>query len=233
MNRRIITIDDVTMKYGKEYAINNVSLNLYSNRIVGLCGPNGAGKTTLIKMIVGLIRSYDGVIRINGEFVSQKTKAMVSYQPDVITLDKNLTGQRAAKEFSDLYSDFDHKRFLELVEKLKLPLNKPLSKMSKGMKEKFQLAITLSRDAHVYIFDEPIAGVDPASRDSILETIIQYYTKDSLLIVSTHLIQDIESILDEVIFINEGQIILHENCDDLRAQRQMSIDEIFREEFRW
>lgn len=105
--------------------------------------------------------------------------------------------------------------------------------MSKGMKEKFQLAITLSRDAHVYIFDEPIAGVDPASRDSILETIIQYYTKDSLLIVSTHLIQDIEEILDEVIFINEGQIILHENCDDLRAQRQMSIDEIFREEFRW
>lgn len=184
-------------------------------------------------MIVGLIRSYDGVIRINGEFVSQKTKAMVSYQPDVITLDKNLTGQPAVKEFSDLYSDFDHKRFLELFEKLKLPLNKSLSNMSKGMKEKFQLAITLSRNAHVYIYDEPIAAVDPASRDSILETIIQYYTKDSLLIVSTHLIQDIEAILDEVIFINEGQIILHENCDDLRAQRQMSIDEIFREKFRW
>lgn len=165
--------------------------------------------------------------------MSQKTKAMVSYQPDVITLDKNLTGQRTVKEFSDLYSDFDHKRFLELFEKLKLPLNKSLSNMSKGMKEKFQLAITLSRNAHVYIYDEPIAAVDPASRDSILETIIQYYTKDSLLIVSTHLIQDIEAILDEVIFINEGQIILHENCDDLRAQRQMSIDEIFREKFRW
>ena len=233
MSKEVISINNVSMKYGREYALDDISLTLRSNRIIGLCGPNGAGKTTLIKSMVGLIRSYDGHITILDHSIGKETKALVSYQPDVITLPNSLTPQRAANEYASLYKDFNNKRFFELIEKLKLPMNKSIKNMSKGMREKFQLALTLSRDAHVYIFDEPIAAVDPASRDSILETIIQYYTKDALLIISTHLIQDIETILDEVIFINEGHLILHENCDDLREERGQSIDQIFREEFKW
>ncbi len=233
MNKTIIKVEDVSMRYGKDFSIENLNLSLSSSRIVGLCGPNGAGKTTLIKMIVGLIRGYSGDIKVLDHSIGKETKAIVSYQPDIINLDPSLSGQRAVKEYKQLYDNFDDERFLELFEKLKLPLNKPLKKMSKGMKEKFQLALTLSRKAEVYIFDEPIAGVDPASRDSILETIISYYTQNALLIISTHLISDIESILDEVVFINEGHLILHENCDVLRAERQMSIEEIFKEEFKW
>ena len=229
----IIEVKNLNMAYGRSKVINNVSLNLSDKKVIGLCGPNGAGKTSLIKMLVGLIMSYEGEILIDGHKVSKVTKEIVSYQPDVINLDSSLTGHKAIKQYKALYSNFEEARFLELFAKLKLPLDKPLGKMSKGMKEKFQLALTLSRNAKVYIFDEPIAGVDPASRDSILETIINNYTNDALLLISTHIISDIESILDEVIFITDGEIILHENCDNLRDERNMSIDQIFREEFRW
>lgn len=233
MNKNLINIENVTMGYGRTEVIKNVDLQLTSNKVVGLCGPNGAGKTTLIKMIVGLLKGYSGNITVDDYEIGQDSKAVVSYQPDIITLDPNLTGNKVTKIYPGLYKDFNNERFIELFSKLQLPLDKPLKKMSKGMKEKFQLALTLSRDAKVYIFDEPIAGVDPASRDSILDTILSNYTNDALLIISTHLIQDIEPILDEVVFINEGCIQLHENCDDLRAERQMSIDEIFREVFKW
>lgn len=233
MNKNLINIENVTMGYGRTEVIKNVDLQLTSNKVVGLCGPNGAGKTTLIKMIVGLLKGYSGNITVDDYEIGQDSKAVVSYQPDIITLDPNLTGNKVTKIYPGLYKDFNNERFIELFSKLQLPLDKPLKKMSKGMKEKFQLALTLSRDAKVYIFDEPIAGVDPASRDSILDTILSNYTNDALLIISTHLIQDIEPILDEVVFINEGRIQLHENCDDLRAERQMSIDEIFREVFKW
>lgn len=233
MNKPIIDIDSITMKYGKITAVDDVSLSLQSNRVIGLCGPNGAGKTTLIKMIVGLINGFNGEILIDGKRVGKRTKSIVSYQPDVFTLDNNLTGKKAITQYTQLFDDFNQGRFMELSEKLKVPLDIRVKNMSKGMKEKFQLILTLSRDAKVYIFDEPLAAVDPATRDSIVDTIIRYYTKDAVLLISTHIIQDIEVILDEVIFINEGSIVLHENCDKLRTDRMMSIDQIFREEFKW
>lgn len=233
MQDQILEISNVTFKYGKTTIINNLNLNLTSNKIVGLCGPNGAGKTTLIKMIVGLLRDFSGEILIDKSEIGTYSKSIISYQPDVITLDDNLTVQKANKYYSELYPNFNNQTFIKLVEDLKIPTEQKKSKMSKGMVEKFQLALTLAREAKIYIFDEPIAGVDPASRDSILRTIINNYTDDALLIISTHLIQDIESILDEIIFINEGQVTLHENCEVLREQSDMSIDEIFREEFKW
>ncbi len=233
MNNTILEIKDLNKHYGKREVIRGVNLSLTSGKIVGLCGPNGAGKTTIIKMIVGLLRDFKGEIRVNGDLVGSTSKAVISYQPDVEALNPSLTGKKAAVTYSEMYEDFDAGLLEDLFSKLKLESDLPIRKMSKGMREKFQLALTLSRKADIYIFDEPIAGVDPASRDSIMDTILSNYTQDALLIISTHLIQDIESVLDEVVFVNDGLITLHENCDDLREARNMSIDEIFREEFKW
>lgn len=233
MNNTILEIKNLSKHYGKREVVRGVDLSLTSGKIVGLCGPNGAGKTTIIKMIVGLLRDFKGEIRVNGDLVGSTTKAVISYQPDVEALNPSLTGKKAAVTYSEMYEDFDAGVLEDLFNKLKLESDLPIRKMSKGMREKFQLALTLSRKADVYIFDEPIAGVDPASRDSIMDTILSNYTQDALLIISTHLIQDIESVLDEVVFVNDGRITLHENCDDLREARNMSIDEIFREEFKW
>lgn len=233
MNDNLIKINNLNMSYGKKKVINNITLNLSNNKVIGLCGPNGAGKTTLIKMIVGLLRDFDGEILIDNNKIGKTSKSLVSYQADAITLDSNLSGYKTIVLYEKLYKDFDRNKFIDLLTKFKVPLDQPIKKMSKGMKEKFQLALTLARNAKVFIFDEPIAGVDPASRDSILETIINNYSDNALLIISTHLIQDIENILDEVIFINEGEVLLHENCDDLREERNKSIDQIFREEFKW
>lgn len=233
MNNTILEIKDLNKHYGKREVIRGVNLSLISGKIVGLCGPNGAGKTTIIKMIVGLLRDFKGEIRVNGDLVGSTSKAVISYQPDVEALNPSLTGKKAAVTYSEMYEDFDAGLLEDLFTKLKLESDLPIRKMSKGMREKFQLALTLSRKADIYIFDEPIAGVDPASRDSIMDTILSNYTQDALLIISTHLIQDIESVLDEVVFVNDGLITLHENCDDLREARNMSIDEIFREEFKW
>lgn len=233
MNNNLITMSNVSMSYGKKRVINDINLSLSNNKVIGLCGPNGAGKTTLIKMIVGLLRDFDGEILIDKNKIGKITKSLVSYQADTITLESNLSGNKIIDLYEKLYQDFDRNKFIDLLTKFKVPLDQPIKKMSKGMKEKFQLALTLSRNAKVFIFDEPIAGVDPASRDSILETIIKHYSQDALLIISTHLIQDIENILDEVIFIDDGKVILHQNCDDLREERNQSIDQIFREELKW
>ena len=233
MRDLILKIDNVSKKYGKTDIIKNVSLNLDAGKIIGLCGENGAGKTTLIKMIVGLLRDYKGNITVGGHEIGPGSKNIVSYQPDVVSLPKTLTGKQASKVYADMYEDFDPLVLEGLFKKMRLDGNMPVSKMSKGMREKFQLALTLSRKADVYIFDEPIAGVDPASRDSIMETILNTYTNDALLLISTHSIQDIERILDEVIFIKDGSVLLHENCDDLREARGMTVDEVFREEFKW
>ncbi len=229
----IIEINNLYKKYGNYPVVRNVNLSLEKGKIIGLCGENGAGKTTIIKMIVGLLKDFDGSILIDGKEVGTDSKTIISYQPDRLILQKNLTGKLASKLYQDMYSNFDPMRLEELFVKMKLNGDTPISKMSKGMVEKFQLALTLARRADVYIFDEPIAGVDPASRDSILETILNNYAQDSLLIISTHLIQDIENILDEVIFIKAGEVILHQNCDELREERGKSVDEVFREVFKW
>ncbi len=233
MHNKVLEIKDVSKKYGKTQVLNNVTLDLEAGKIVGLCGPNGAGKTTLIKTIVGLLRDYKGEILVHGKEIGAESKAVISYLPDLEYLDPNTTAYSISSLYEDMYADFDLALLEDLFIKMKLDGSMPVSQMSKGMREKFQLALCLSRKADIYILDEPIAGVDPASRDSIIETIIETYTKDALLLISTHLIQDIEPVLEEVIFLKEGTVLLHENCDDLREERNMSIDQIFREEFKW
>lgn len=233
MSDNYLSVRNLKKNYGKYQAITDINLELGGGRIVGLCGPNGAGKTTLIKMIVGLLRDYQGEILVKGNPVGAASKARISYLPDVEYIESTYTGFKAMEQYSIMYEDFDPKRLEDLFQRLKLDGSMPVARMSKGMREKFQLALCLSRNADIYIFDEPIAGVDPASRDSIIETIINNYTKDALLIISTHLIADIENVLDEVIFIKDGRSILHENCDDLRESRNATVDQIFREEFKW
>lgn len=229
----LIEVKKLSKNYGKHSVLKDIDLSLGGGKIIGLCGPNGAGKTTLIKMIVGLLRDYEGDITVGGFEVGFATKSMISYLPDINYFSDTLNGKNASSLYKDMYADFDEMRFIELMEKMQLDSSKPLKKMSKGMKEKFQLALCLSRQAAIYILDEPIAGVDPAARDTIIETILSNYNEDALLLISTHLIQDIEILLDEVVFLNNGKVTLHENCDDLRESRGMSVNEVFREEFRW
>ncbi|HZJ87045.1 MAG TPA: ABC transporter ATP-binding protein [Erysipelothrix sp.] len=227
----VINIEHVNKKYGKHHVLNDVNLSLDNGKIVGLCGPNGAGKTTLIKMVAGLLRSYSGKIEVNNHPIGGKSKAMISYLPDLNYFNTEMNSIKAKKLYIDMYHDFDEEKFDHLLNDMKLDPHKPLSKMSKGMKEKFQLALCLSRQAEIYLIDEPIAGVDPASRDLIIETILSNYNEDALMLISTHIISDIEPILDEVIFINEGRITLHDNCDVLREETGLSINELFIKEF--
>lgn len=229
----IIEIKHLNKNYGKYDILKDVNLNLDQGKIVGLCGPNGAGKTTLIKILSGLLRAYEGEVLVDGQPIGKNSKSLISYLPDINYFDDSITAKKADSLYKDMYADYDSQIFLELLEKMKLNYDQPLKKMSKGMKEKFQLALCLSRQAEIYLIDEPIAGVDPASRDLIIETILGTYHEDALIIISTHLIQDIEAVLDEVIFLKEGEVMLHENCDELRERTGQSVNEVFREVFRW
>lgn len=229
----LVEIKNVSKSYGKFKVLNNVNLSLESGKIVGLCGPNGAGKTTLIKMLTGLLRDYQGDISIDNNPVGSKSKALISYLPDINYFNDDITGERAKALYIDMYHDFDRAVFERLMSQMKMDMKQALKKMSKGMKEKFQLALCLSRQAEIYILDEPIAGVDPASRDLIIETILGNYSEGALMIISTHLITDVEPVLDEVVFLNNGEITLHENCDVIRERTELSINELFRKEFKW
>lgn len=233
MEQSYLSVKDVSKRYGGFLALNRISLELKGGKIVGLCGPNGAGKTTLIKSIVGLLRDFDGSIEVLGYESGGSTNALISYLPDVEHLEATVTAQKMSKLYYDLYPDFDPLMLRELIEKLGLYMDMPISRMSKGMREKFQLALCLSRRSKVYIFDEPIAGVDPASRDLIIETILSHYTEDALVIIATHLIADIEPVLDEVVFLKDGRVELHENCDELREKHNASVNDVFREVFKW
>ncbi len=229
----LIEIKNLNKSYGKFKVLNNVDLSLEGGKIVGLCGPNGAGKTTLIKILTGLLRDYDGEVLIENNGVGAKSKALISYLPDINYFNDNTTGEAAKSLYIDMYHDFDPIIFDKLMNEMRLDSKLALKKMSKGMKEKFQLALCLSRQADIYLLDEPIAGVDPASRDLIIETILGNYSEGALMVISTHLISDIEAVLDEVIFINNGEVTLHENCDVLRERTGLSVNELFRKEFKW
>lgn len=229
----LIDIRNVSKDYGRNNVLNDVDLQLTKGKIIGLCGPNGAGKTTLIKILVGLLKDYKGEILIDNEKIGIHSKAIISYLPDLNYFENTINGNKAMNLYIDMYSDFDKSIYMNLMSSMHLDMKLPLKKMSKGMKEKFQLALALARQADIYLLDEPIAGVDPASRDLIIETILANYNENALMIISTHLISDVEPILDEVIFLNEGRVTLHENCDELRERTNMSVNELFREEFRW
>ena len=228
----LVYLDHVTKNYGHEVALMDVSLNIQPGRIIGLLGPNGSGKTTIIKLINGLLQPSLGNIYIHGQLPSPASKKVVSYLPDTTYLSENIKISDAISYFQDFYSDFNVQRAYQLLNDLHLHPNQKLHSLSKGNKEKVQLILVMSREADLYVLDEPIGGVDPAARDYILRTIIQNRRPNSSVLISTHLIADIEQVLDEAIFINQGRILLHENTTVLRNQHGKSIDEIFRDQFR-
>lgn len=228
----LVYLDHVTKNYGHEVALMDVSLNIQPGRIIGLLGPNGSGKTTIIKLINGLLQPSLGNIYIHGQLPSPASKKVVSYLPDTTYLNENIKISDAISYFQDFYSDFNFQRAYQLLNDLHLHPNQKLNSLSKGNKEKVQLILVMSREADLYVLDEPIGGVDPAARDYILRTIIQNRRPNSSVLISTHLIADIEQVLDEAIFINQGRILLHENTTVLRNQHGKSIDEIFRDQFR-
>lgn len=230
--KNLVEIKDCVKYYGDHLALSNISLNLDSGKIIGLLGPNGSGKTTLIKILTGLLKDYTGSVQIDHYPIGSYTKNLISYLPDESYFSDWMKAKDALNIFSDMYSDFDIVKAMNLMKRLNLTPEMKIKTMSKGMKEKFQLALVMSRNAKLYILDEPIGGVDPAARELILDIILNNYSEDSTVLLSTHLITDIERVFDEVIFLKEGQIVLHESAETLRENTGKSIDELFREVFK-
>lgn len=228
----LIKIQDLNKKYGKKQVLKDVNLTLHGGQIVGLLGPNGSGETTLIKVLNGLLKEYDGDVQIDQQAIGIHSKKIISYLPDEPYFENWMTTSDALNLFVDMYDDFDLNKALSLMERMDIEKKVKIKELSKGMKEKFQLILVMSRKAKIYILDEPLGGIDPAARELILDTILNNYAEDALVLLSTHLIADIEKIFDEVIFIKNGEIILHENSEDLRMKRQASINDIFKEEFK-
>ena len=228
----LLEINHLYKNYDDKEVLKDINLKLKGGKIIGLLGQNGAGKSTLIKLINDLLIPTKGNIKVNGNDIGVETKKIISYLPERTYLNKNMTVNEVINYFNDFYDNFDSKKARKLLKELKLDENQKLSKMSKGMQEKVQLVLVMSRKALLYILDEPLGGVDPATRDYILDTILNNFNHDASIIISTHLIADIERILDEVVFINDGMIILHEDTDKLREKENASIDEIFRRMFK-
>ncbi len=222
----------LTKKYGGLTALNNVNLSLESGRIIGLLGPNGSGKTTMLKLANGLIQPNSGEILLAGHKPGPETKELVSYLPDANYLMDWMNVNGLVEMFRDFYPDFNINKAYEMLANLGIPGDAPLKTLSKGTKEKVQLILAMSREAKIYFLDEPIGGVDPAARDYILETIISNYSEDALVVISTHLIADVEKMLDEAVLINNGEVVLHRTVDDIRENEGKSVDEYFREVFR-
>ena len=219
-------------RYGKVQALDNVSFAIEPGRVVGQLGPNGSGKTTLIKLANGLLTPTGGELLINGQRPGKATRAQVSYLPDRPCLPEWMSAEKLLNMFSDFYADFQQDKAREMLEKLGIDPKQKIKQMSKGTREKVQLILVMSRKAELYLLDEPIGGVDPATRDYILETIIRNYNPSASVVISTHLIADVEQVLDDVIFINHGQIVLRSSVDDIREQQGKSVDAYFREVFR-
>lgn len=228
----LMRCEHLTKYYGSKIALSDVNLRLESGKIIGLLGPNGSGKTTLIKLINGLLVPSQGLLTINGEMPGIKTKAMVSYLPERMYLGNWMRVNDVMEFFSDFYEDFDLNRAMTMLDSLQIQASDQIRHMSKGTKEKVQLILVMSRRAKLYCLDEPIAGVDPAARDYILNTILSNYDPEATILISTHLIADIENILDEVIFIQNGQIKLQDSVDNIRCHQHKSVDALFREVFK-
>ena len=229
----ILRCENLTKKYSNLTALNNINLTLESGKIVGLLGPNGSGKTTLIKLINGLLTPTQGKILINGNAPSVETKKQVAYLPDNSYLNSWMKVEQIVDFFADFYDDFRKDLAYEMLTRLGINKRTKLKTLSKGNKEKVCLILVMSRNAKLYVLDEPIAGVDPAARDYVISTIINNYNPDATVLISTHLISDIEQILDEAIFIQQGDILLHKSIDEIREENGKSVDELFREVFRW
>ena len=230
---KVLTCEKLTKVYGKEKtALDGIDLELDFGRIVGLLGPNGSGKTTLLKLANGLLQPTEGRIRIAGMAPGPETKELVSYLPDADWLPDWMRVEELVEMFRDFYADFDTAKASEMLEKLELSPKAILKSLSKGNKEKVQLIRAMSRNARLYLLDEPIGGVDPAARDYILNTILTNYSRDASVILSTHLIEDIEPVLDEAVFLKDGKIFAHRAVDDIRETEGKSVDAYFREVFK-
>ena len=227
----MIKLEHITKKYNKLVALNDVNLELEKGKIIGLLGPNGSGKTTLIKVLTGMSLQYDGNVFINGEPWSHKSKAVISYLPDQLYFDKWMKIKDLENYFADMFSDFNRGKFHNLLEKFKIEDRVYIRKLSKGNQEKLQLAMVLSRDAQLYIFDEPIGGVDPALRQIILDTIMESKHTDATVILSTHQIYDVEELFDEVVFLKDGKMIMHKKTEDLIKESGKSLLEFFKAVF--
>ena len=228
----LVTVEHVMKRYDRGPVLKDLSLSMESGRIVGVLGPNGCGKTTLIKIQAGLITDYTGTVRIDGQTPGEYTKSIVSYMPEKTYLSDWMKAKEAIAMFADFYADFDAKKAEELLVRFHLDRNMRLKSMSKGMQEKLQLILVMSRAAKLYILDEPLSGVDPAARDSILDIILKNYSEDSTVLMSTHLVYDVERIFDDVILLSNGELLVADSADHLRDTSGLSLDAYFRGAFR-
>lgn len=228
----ILNCSSLTKLYGASRGLDNFTVTLPRGRVIGLLGPNGSGKTTLIKCIAGLLTPTSGTLLVDGKPIGQETKSIVSYLPERTYFEPHMRVDDTIRYFCDFYSDFDEARAREMLKKLGIDTDKKMKELSKGTREKVQLVLVMSRRAALYLLDEPIGGVDPATRDYILGTIISNYSPESTVIISTHLISDVENILDEFIFISDGKLVLYNNADNVRNELGRSVDELFREVFK-
>ena len=227
----IVEVKGLTKTYNNKRALNGIDLNIEEGRVVGILGPNGSGKTTLIKILTGLLRESKGEVLIDGHEPGVYTKSVVSYLPDRNFLYDWMKISDALDIYKDFFKDFDEKKADELLSFMKLEKNMMVNSLSKGMKEKLNLTLVLARRAKLYILDEPIAGVDPVARDQILNAIINNYEESSSMIITTHLVRDMENIFDDVVFLSEGDIILQGNAEKLREEKSMQIDNLYKEIF--
>ena len=228
----LLEASHLTKDFGPTHAINDVNLSLDCGKIIGLLGPNGSGKTTFMKIITGLLKPTSGTVRIGAVEPGVLTKQHISYLPDQTIFPKWMKITDLFSYYQDFFADFDKPKAKEMLQRLDIAENMRLRQMSKGTLEKVQLILAMSRNANLYCLDEPIGGVDPATRDYILNTIITNYSENSSVLISTHLIADVESVLDEVIFLQNGQIRMHSSVEDIREQEGQSVDSLFREVFR-
>ena len=228
----LLKCNSLCKSYGRTKALDDINLTIEPGKIIGLLGPNGAGKTTLLKMAEGLLQPDAGEIKVCGQAPGWQTKAMVSYLPDCMYFADWMTVGDITDMFKDFFTDFDHVKSDEMCKTLGLSRSQRIKSLSKGTKEKMQLMLAMSRNAELYLLDEPIAGVDPAAREFILKTILTNYNEKGSVLISTHLILDVEQVLDEAVFMNHGKIVLHESVDDIREQNEKSVDEMFRQMFR-
>lgn len=224
----LVEVENLTKTFKGRPALWELSLSWEAGQIIGLMGDNGAGKTTLLKVLAGVLSDWEGSVRISGHAPGPFTKSRVAFLPDTSYLAASITPRQAVEQTARFFTDFDSDRAVAMIEYFGLPLDAPRKDMSKGMAEKLQIALTMSRDAEVFLLDEPISGVDPAARDIILRGIITQFSPESLMVISTHLLADVETTVDSVVFLRHGQLLLSGGADDLREENQMSLDQLFK-----
>ncbi|KLA21837.1 MULTISPECIES: ABC transporter ATP-binding protein [Bacillus cereus group] len=227
----LLKIENLWKRYGLKAVIRELNIEITEGKIIGLVGDNGSGKTTLLKMIAGLQHPSEGSITVAGEKVGLKTKEIVSFMSDKPVFDEWMTVKDSLFFYRDFYKDFDIQKAVDTIAEFKIPLEEKITALSKGMVEKLQIILTFSRKAKLYVLDEPLGGIDLISREHILELILQFYREDCTILISTHLINEVENIFDEVIFLKDGEIVLYENVEELRFQRGKAVTDVFKEVF--